>query len=194
MLSWTNLIKLFRREKKRSSTATRQKPARSAHYHRVMNELNQASDQIYAYLGQPENAGLKNSLLNGTQEFGNYTTGQALIKKMNLSISFGPNFYDAMQYAISRIRKDEKDQPTSQATGPTPRFDVVLTDAGTSSLRIIKMVKDIAKIDLKKARDLVEHVPSTILTGADKDDAELVQEILQDAGATVELVTVEPKD
>ncbi len=192
MLSWINLITLFRRKKK-PSNAARLKQARSAHYHRTMNELDRATEQIYVFLSRPENAALRTSILNGAQDFGNYTAGQALIKKMNLSIAFGPNFYDAMQYAISRLKKDELTRPTPPPP-PAPRFDVVLTDAGRSSIRILTMVKDIAKIGLKEARDRVDNVPSTILTGADQADAELVQEILQDAGAVVELIAAEPQD
>jgi ribosomal protein L7/L12 len=40
---------------------------------------------------------------------------------------------------------------------------------------------------------MVENVPATILTNAERSDAELVQRIFHDIGAAVELIAVEPQ-
>lgn len=66
-------------------------------------------------------------------------------------------------------------------------FDVVLKDAGSQKVAVIKAVKDITSLGLGEAKALVDGVPKTILEKANKEDAEKAQKALQDAGATVEL-------
>ena len=66
-------------------------------------------------------------------------------------------------------------------------FDVVLKDAGSQKVAVIKAVKDITSLGLGEAKALVDGVPKTILEKANKDDAEKAKKALEDAGATVEL-------
>jgi large subunit ribosomal protein L7/L12 len=66
-------------------------------------------------------------------------------------------------------------------------FDVVLKDAGSQKVAVIKAVKDITSLGLGEAKALVDGVPKTILEKAGKDDAEKAKKALEDAGATVEL-------
>ena len=66
-------------------------------------------------------------------------------------------------------------------------FDVVLKDAGSQKVAVIKAVKDITSLGLGEAKALVDGVPKTILEKASKDDADKAKKALEDAGATVEL-------
>lgn len=66
-------------------------------------------------------------------------------------------------------------------------YDVILKDAGTQKVAVIKAVKDITNLGLGEAKGLVDGVPSTILEKAKKEDAEAAQKKLEEAGATVEL-------
>ena len=66
-------------------------------------------------------------------------------------------------------------------------FNVVLKDAGSAKLKVVKVVKDAAGLGLKEAKDLVDGAPSTIKEGLSKDDAEKLKADLEEAGATVEL-------
>ncbi|MDB5181817.1 MAG: rplL [Candidatus Saccharibacteria bacterium] len=66
-------------------------------------------------------------------------------------------------------------------------FDVVLKDAGSQKVAVIKAVKDLTGLGLGEAKALVDGVPKTILEKAAKDDAEKAKKALEDAGATVEL-------
>jgi large subunit ribosomal protein L7/L12 len=66
-------------------------------------------------------------------------------------------------------------------------FDVVLKDAGSQKVAVIKAVKDITGLGLGEAKALVDGVPKTILEKAKKEDAENAKKALADAGATVEL-------
>lgn len=66
-------------------------------------------------------------------------------------------------------------------------FDVVLKDAGSQKVAVIKAVKDLTGLGLGEAKALVDGVPKTILEKAKKEDAENAKKALEDAGATVEL-------
>lgn len=66
-------------------------------------------------------------------------------------------------------------------------FDVVLASAGAQKIAVIKVVKDIAGLGLKEAKDLVEAAPKTVKEGVNKEEAEEIKAKLEEAGATVEL-------
>ena len=66
-------------------------------------------------------------------------------------------------------------------------FDVVLTDAGTSKLKVVKAVKEACGLGLKEAKDLVDGAPSTLKEGMSKDEAENLKKTIEAEGAKVEL-------
>ena len=66
-------------------------------------------------------------------------------------------------------------------------FDVVLTGAGDKKIQVIKVVREITSLGLKEAKALVDEAPKPVKEGASKDEAEEIQNRLQEAGATVEL-------
>lgn len=66
-------------------------------------------------------------------------------------------------------------------------FDVVLTEAGSSKLGVIKVVREITGLGLKEAKALVDGAPGTIKEAVSKDEAESIQAKLEEAGAKIEL-------
>ena len=66
-------------------------------------------------------------------------------------------------------------------------FDVVLADAGSSKINVIKEVRSITGLGLKEAKDLVESAPKAVKEGVDKDEANKIKEALEKAGAKVEV-------
>ena len=66
-------------------------------------------------------------------------------------------------------------------------FDVMLMDAGSGKIGVIKVVREITGLGLKEAKDLVDNAPKAIKTGVSKDDAEAAKAKLEEAGAKVEL-------
>ena len=64
---------------------------------------------------------------------------------------------------------------------------VVLADAGSQKIQVIKEVRGLTSLGLKEAKELVDGAPSDILTGVSKEDADKAKEALEGAGATVEL-------
>ncbi len=66
-------------------------------------------------------------------------------------------------------------------------FDVVLTDAGSSKIQVIKEVRGLTSLGLKEAKDLVDGAPAAGLEGVDKETAEKAKGIIEAAGGSVEL-------
>ena len=66
-------------------------------------------------------------------------------------------------------------------------FDVVLTDAGSAKIQVIKEVRGLTSLGLKEAKDLVESAPTAVLEGVDKEAADKAKEAIEGAGGSVEL-------
>jgi large subunit ribosomal protein L7/L12 len=66
-------------------------------------------------------------------------------------------------------------------------FDVVLAAAGDKKIQVIKEVRGLTSLGLKEAKELVDGAPKSILEGVDKETANKAKDVLEAAGATVEL-------
>ncbi len=66
-------------------------------------------------------------------------------------------------------------------------FDVVLTGVGEKKIQVIKVVREITSLGLKEAKALVDDAPNPVKEGVTKQEAEDIQNRLQDAGASVEI-------
>ena len=66
-------------------------------------------------------------------------------------------------------------------------FDIVLAEAGSNKIAVIKEVRTITALGLKEAKDLVEGAPKPLKQGVAKAEAEEMKKSLEAAGAKVEL-------
>lgn len=66
-------------------------------------------------------------------------------------------------------------------------FTVELTGAGDNKIAVIKVVKEVAGLGLKEAKDLVDGAPAVLKEGVKKEEAEELKKKLEEAGATVTL-------
>ena len=73
------------------------------------------------------------------------------------------------------------------AAAEQTEFSVVLTEAGTSKVNVIKAVREITGLGLKEAKDLVDGAPKAVKEGVAKAEAEEAKKKLEEAGAKVEL-------
>lgn len=80
----------------------------------------------------------------------------------------------------------------SEAAAPTAEkteFKVVLKEMGADKIAVIKAVRQIVPtLGLGEAKKLVESAPITVVEAAAKDDAKKAKEVIEAAGAKVELV------
>lgn len=78
--------------------------------------------------------------------------------------------------------------PAGEVAPEQTVFNVVITEAGTNKISVIKVVRELNQaLGLKEAKDLVEGAPKEVLTGAGKSAAEEAKKKLEGAGAKVEL-------
>jgi large subunit ribosomal protein L7/L12 len=66
-------------------------------------------------------------------------------------------------------------------------FTLVLADAGDKKINVIKEIRAITGLGLKEAKDLVEGAPKTVKEGVSKEDAAKFKDLLEKAGAKVEI-------
>ena len=66
-------------------------------------------------------------------------------------------------------------------------FNVVLAEAGSNKVAVIKAVREITGLGLKEAKDLVDGAPKVVKEAAPKADAEAAVKKLTEAGAKAEL-------
>ncbi len=66
-------------------------------------------------------------------------------------------------------------------------FTVHLADAGAQKIAVIKVVKEVAGLGLKEAKDLVDGAPADVKANVKKEEAEDIKAKLEAAGAKVVL-------
>lgn len=105
---------------------------------------------------------------------------KALEEKFGVSAA-APMMMGAMPTAVSANGSSEEDDEKSE-------FDVILADAGSNKIAVIKAVREIdPSLGLVDAKGLVDSAPKVVLEAAKKEDAEAAKAKLEEAGAKVEL-------
>ena len=67
-------------------------------------------------------------------------------------------------------------------------FDVILKDAGSEKIKVIKVVREVVSgLGLKEAKEMVEAAPKTIKEGVSKEEAQKIVEQFKAVGATCEI-------
>jgi large subunit ribosomal protein L7/L12 len=75
----------------------------------------------------------------------------------------------------------------AEAPAEKTEFDVILKFGGQSKLAVVKLVKELAGLGLKEAKDLVDNAPKAIKEKVSKEEAESLKVQLEEAGAEVEI-------
>jgi len=76
----------------------------------------------------------------------------------------------------------------AEAAEEKTEFDVVLKDAGSEKIKVIKVVREVVSgLGLKEAKEMVESAPKTIKEAVSKEEAEKIAEQFKAVGATVEI-------
>jgi large subunit ribosomal protein L7/L12 len=75
------------------------------------------------------------------------------------------------------------------ATEEKTEFEIVLKDAGSQKIPVIKVVRELTggTLGLKEAKELVEGAPASVKKGATKEEAAEAKKKLEEVGATVEI-------
>ena len=75
----------------------------------------------------------------------------------------------------------------AEAKEEQSEFDVVLSNAGDKKINVIKVVREITKLGLKEAKDLVDSAPQKVAEKVSKEEADSIKKKLEEAGATIEV-------
>jgi large subunit ribosomal protein L7/L12 len=75
----------------------------------------------------------------------------------------------------------------AEAAEEQDEFDVVLASAGAQKIQVIKVVRELTKLGLKEAKDLVDAAPKAVLEKVSKEDADKAKNDLEAVGAVIEV-------
>jgi len=75
----------------------------------------------------------------------------------------------------------------AEAAEEKTEFTVMLTDSGAKKIQVIKAVREITKLGLKEAKDVVDNLPSEVSKDIPKDEAEAIKAKLEAAGGKAEI-------
>jgi large subunit ribosomal protein L7/L12 len=75
----------------------------------------------------------------------------------------------------------------AEAAEEQTEFTVVLKAAGDKKINVIKEVRGLTGLGLKEAKELVEGAPKNVKEGVSKDEAAKMKDLLEKAGASVEI-------
>lgn len=74
------------------------------------------------------------------------------------------------------------------AASEKSEFTVVLKEAGVQKVAVIKAVKEITGLGLGESKAIVDGAPANVKEKISKDEAATAKKLLEEAGATVELI------
>lgn len=67
-------------------------------------------------------------------------------------------------------------------------FDVILVDAGSEKIKVIKAVREVVSgLGLKEAKEFVESTPKALKEAVSKEEAEKIKAAFAEVGAKVEI-------
>ncbi len=78
-----------------------------------------------------------------------------------------------------------------QVSNISDNYNVILLNAGSAKLQIVKAVYEFCNMGLKEAKDLVDSAPSIIKRNLSYSEAQKLQHVLTDAGGLIEIQSYE---
>lgn len=120
------------------------------------------------------------------EEFINAIKGMTVIELMDLVKALEAEFgvSAAAPVAAAGAAPAAAAAPAEEQT----EFEVVLVDAGSEKIKVIKVVREVVSgLGLKEAKEIVESAPKTLKEGVSKEEAEKIAEQFKAVGATVEI-------
>ena len=72
-------------------------------------------------------------------------------------------------------------------TANKSEYEVVLTDAGSNKIEVVKLVRELTGMDLTQCADVISELPYTLWDNVDRETAERTAERFAEVGAQVEI-------
>jgi large subunit ribosomal protein L7/L12 len=128
-----------------------------------------------------------NKQMANVQEILDSIAGMTVLELVELKKAFEERFDVKAAAPAAMMMAGPAASADAPAAEEQDEFDVVLTEAGAQKIGVIKVVRELTKLGLKEAKDLVDGAPSKVLEKVSKDDANKAKATLEEAGAKVEL-------
>ncbi|MGB1252107.1 MAG: ribosomal protein L7/L12 [Candidatus Promineifilaceae bacterium] len=90
--------------------------------------------------------------------------------------------YLAQQDAVANAEDKIAPKPLQRTSGD---YGVELRSAGLKKINVIKQIRALTKLGLRESKELVDTVPSTVISGISKNDAMYAYSLLESVGASV---------
>lgn len=127
---------------------------------------------------------LKN--MANVQEILDSIAGMTVLELVELKKAFEERF-DVKAAAPAAAMMMAAPAAAAEVVEEQDEFDVVLLEAGAQKIGVIKVVRELTKLGLKEAKDVVDGAPSKVLEKVSKEDGNKAKAALEEAGAKVEL-------
>jgi large subunit ribosomal protein L7/L12 len=122
------------------------------------------------------------------QEILDSIAGMTVLELVELKKAFEERFdVKAAAPAAAVMMAPAAGAAAAPAVEEQDEFDLMLLEAGEKKINVIKEVRELTKLGLKEAKDLVDGAPSKILEKVSKEDGQKALAKLTDAGAKAEL-------
>ena len=109
------------------------------------------------------------------------------VKDVNELSSILKNDYGIEPAAAAPVAVQAVSNEAAPAAAKKNSFNIILKNAGTAKLQVIKIVKEITGKGLKEAKDMVDAGNQTVKENVSKAEADNIKAQLEAAGAEVEL-------
>jgi large subunit ribosomal protein L7/L12 len=114
-------------------------------------------------------------------------SGMTVLELSELLSSFEEKFGVTAAAPVAVAAAGGGGAPAAAEAEEQSEFDVILTGAGAQKIQVIKVVRELTKLGLKEAKDLVDAAPKAVLEHVSKEDAAKAKGELEGAGASVEI-------
>ena len=109
------------------------------------------------------------------------------VKDVNELSSILKNDYGIEPAAAAPVAVQAVSNEAAPAAAEKNSFNIILKNAGTAKLQVIKIVKEITGKGLKEAKDMVDAGNQTVKENVSKAEADNIKAQLEASGAEVEL-------
>ncbi len=91
------------------------------------------------------------------------------------------------KFGVSAVAVAAAPAAGAAAAEEKSEFTIELSAAGDNKIAVIKVVKEVAGLGLKEAKDLVDGAPGVIKENVKKEEAEEIKKKIEEAGGKVTL-------
>jgi len=95
------------------------------------------------------------------------------------------------EYCGSQMKLENAAPEANISQAQANEYKLILVDSGAEKIRVIKIIRDITGAGLAEAKNAADFAPTLIATSSEREQMTLHKSMLENAGATVQLLPVE---